>query len=104
MSKLLHVQSSPNLEGSVTRALSAEFVENWVASHDGVEVEVLDLARDPLPHWGPDALSGFATPEGERTPAQQAAVDLSERLIQQVEEAKVLVIACPITTCPCRPS
>ncbi len=96
MAKLLHVQSSPNLTGSVTRALSTDFVERWKASHGEFEVELLDLARDPLPHWGPDAISGFMTPEAGRTPEQQAAVDLSEQLISQVEAATVLVIACPM--------
>jgi FMN-dependent NADH-azoreductase len=93
---LLHVQSSPNITTSVTRSLSTEFVQAWAASHAETEVDLLDLAKDPLPHWGPDAISGFLTPEDKRTPAQQAAVDLSERLIQQVEAAKILVIACPM--------
>ena len=96
MSKLLHVQSSPNLDGSITRTLSDEFVAKWLESHPQFEVETLDLARDTIPHWGPDAISGFMTPEGQRTAAGQAAVDLSERLITQVEEAKVLVIGCPM--------
>lgn len=96
MIKLLHVKSSPNLAGSISRQLGDEFVEKWQASHPATEVDTLDLARDPLPHWGPDAISGFITPEGERTPGQQAAVDLSDRLIAQVEDAKVLVIECPM--------
>lgn len=96
MPKLLHIQSSPNLVNSVTRTLSSEFVETWAASHPDTEIDLLDLAKDPLPHWGPDAISGFFAPEDARSPAQQAAVDISERLIQQVEAAKVLVIACPM--------
>ncbi len=77
MPKLLHVQSSPNLTGSVTRALSTEFVENWKASHADTEVELLDLALNPLPHWGPDAFAAFTTPEDKRTPVQQEAISLS---------------------------
>ncbi|HWW65811.1 MAG TPA: NAD(P)H-dependent oxidoreductase [Sphingomonadaceae bacterium] len=96
MIRLLHVQSSPNLVNSVTRGLSSEFVERWQGSHPSTEVETLDLARDPLPHWGPEAIRGFMTPEGERTPEGQAAVDLSERLIRQVEAARILVIGCPM--------
>lgn len=96
MSKLLHIQSSPNLTNSITRTLSDEFVAKWVESHPETEVESLDLALDPVPHWGPEAIKGFMTPEGERTAEGQAAVDLSEKLIQQVEDAKVLVIGCPM--------
>jgi len=94
--KLLDVQSSPNLTNSVSRQLSREFIERWVASHPVTEIESLDLARNPVPHWGPEAIKGFMTPEGERTAAGQAAVDLSETLIRQVEEAKILVIGCPM--------
>lgn len=96
MPKLLHIQSSPNLTSSVSRQLSDEFVAAFTASHPEFEVDRLDLARDPLPHWGPDAISGFMTPESERTPVQQAAVDISERLIRQVEDAKILVIGVPM--------
>lgn len=96
MTKLLHVQSSPNLVNSITRALSDEFVAKWLESHPQFEVETLDLALDPLPHWGPEAIKGFMAQDGERTPEGQAAVDLSEQLIRQVESAKVIVIGCPM--------
>jgi len=96
MIKLLHVQSSPNLAHSVTRELSTEFVERWVASHPACAVETLDLVRTPLPHWGPEAIKGFMAKDGERTPEGQAAVDLSEKLIRQVEDAKIVVIGCPM--------
>jgi FMN-dependent NADH-azoreductase len=96
MTTLLHVQSSPNLVNSITRTLSDEFVATWLESHPEFAVETLDLARDPVPHWGPEAIRGFMTPDGQRTPEGQAAVDLSETLIQQVEAAKVIVIGCPM--------
>jgi len=96
MIKLLHVQSSPNFVNSVTRTLGDEFVRTWTESHPETQVETLDLARDPVPHWGPEAIKGFMAKEGERTPEGQAAVDLSEKLIRQVEDAKILVIGCPM--------
>jgi FMN-dependent NADH-azoreductase len=43
MPKLLHVQSSPNVMESVTRRLSQQFVDTWVESHDGFEVDTVDL-------------------------------------------------------------
>jgi FMN-dependent NADH-azoreductase len=96
MPRLLHIQSSPNLENSISRTLSTEFVEKWVATHAGTEVDLLDLARRPLPHWGPDAIGGFLAGEGERSTAEQAAIDLSEKLVQQIEAADILVIGCPM--------
>lgn len=96
MPKLLHIQSSPNLENSVTRTLSSEFVDGWVARHDHISVEWLDLARDPLPHWGADAINGFVKPEDQWSPGERQAVELSERLIQQLESTDMLVIGCPM--------
>jgi FMN-dependent NADH-azoreductase len=96
MPRLLHIQSSPNLENSISRTLSTEFVEKWVAAHAGTEVELLDLARRPLPHWGPEAIGAFAANGGERSAAEQAAIDLSEKLVRQIEAADILVIGCPM--------
>ncbi len=93
MPTLLHIQSSPNVMGSKTRELSKKFVSTWVETHENVEVEVLDLVLDPLPHFGPDALAGiFAPPDVPRSPEMEAAAATSDRLIRQLEAADVLVI------------
>lgn len=96
MSRLLHIQSSPNLASSVTRSLSDTFVETWVASHAGTVVDTLDLVTDPLPHFGPDALGGLFAPPEARTPEMAAAAALSDRLVTQLEAADIVVIAAPM--------
>lgn len=93
MPNLLHIQSSPNLMASKSRELSSKFVETWVQNHENIEVQVLDLVLDPLPHFGGDALGNmFAPPEVPRSPEMAAAGELSDRLITQLEWADVLVI------------
>ncbi len=57
---------------------------------------MLDLARDPLPHWGADAISGFLKPEDQWGAGERQAIAISERLIQQIESADMLVIGCPM--------
>jgi FMN-dependent NADH-azoreductase len=96
MPKLLHVQSSPNVMESVTRRLSQQFVDTWVESHDGFEVDTVDLALDPLPHLGPNELGGLFAPPEMHTPEMAEAAALSDRLITQVEEAEVIVIGAPM--------
>lgn len=96
MPRLLHIQSSPNLGQSVSRPLSEKFVETWVASHAGFEVDRLDLVTDPLPHFGPDALGGVFGPPGAHTPAMAEAAALSDRLVTQLEAADVVVIGAPM--------
>jgi FMN-dependent NADH-azoreductase len=96
MPNLLHIQSSPNMGESVTRVLSEKFVETWRSSHANVEVDRLDLVAEPLPHLGPDLLRAFACPAEERTPEMAAAIAISDRLIEQLTAADVLVIGAPM--------
>ena len=96
MPKLLHVQSSPSLTGSVTRELSNKFVDQWVASHANMEVDMIDLSADPLPHFGPAIMAGATTPPEEWSDETRDAMALTDRLINQVEAADVIVIGSPM--------
>lgn len=96
MPRLLHIQSSPNLANSVTRALSDKFVETWSGSHANVEVDRLDLATDPLPHFGPASLAAAVVKLEDYTPETREAVALSDRLIKQLEAADIIVIGAPM--------
>lgn len=96
MSLLLHIQSSPNLDSSVTRRLSTQFVETWAGSRQNVTVEELDLARHPLPHFGPEIMAAYLAPDAEPAEATRAAAALSEKLVAQLIAADVLVISAPM--------
>jgi FMN-dependent NADH-azoreductase len=95
MPRLLHIQSSPNLGNSLTRALSTKFVQTWVGNHANMEVDVLDLAANPLPHFGPEILAARAAPD-QWTPETRKAVALSDTLIKQLEAADIVVIGSPM--------
>ena len=96
MPNLLHIQSSPNLQGSVTRILSNQFVEKWIETHENVSVDVLDLAADPVPHFGPELIQAMTTEPENMSAQTKAAVGLSDRLITQLEAADILVIGSPM--------
>lgn len=95
MPRLLHIQSSPNLDGSLTRVLSQQFVDTWVASHHDTTVDVLDLVTSPIPHFGPEIMAARG-PEDQRTPATLEAMAMVDRLCTQLEAADVLVIGSPM--------
>lgn len=95
MPRLLHIQSSPNIGNSVTRALSDRFVQAWTANHANVQVESIDLAVEPLPYFDAAAIQGLMR-GAEVTPEAQAKADLSNRLVTQLEEADILVIGAPM--------
>jgi FMN-dependent NADH-azoreductase len=95
MPRLLHIQSSPNLATSVSRQLSDKFVKAWAANHANTEVDVLDVAAHPVPHFGPEIMAA-AGPQSEWSDATRAALALSDKLIKQLEAATVVVIGVPM--------
>ena len=96
MPRMLHIQSSPNVESSITRALSSKFVQTWTANYAGVDVDVLDLEASPLPHFDAAAIDGLAPTSPAKPPVSQSRADLSDRLISQLEAADILVIGAPM--------
>lgn len=96
MPRLLQIHSSPNIAGSVTRSLSNQFVEGWLANHANVDLDVLDLASDPLPYFDAEALAGLAPGEAPKSDVAQGRAQLSTRLIGQLEAANILVLGAPM--------
>jgi FMN-dependent NADH-azoreductase len=81
---------------SITRKLSQDFVDKYLVSHSGYEVDFVDLVAEPLPHLGPDALGGLFAPPEVHSPEMAEAAALSDRLCSQLEAAKVIVIGAPM--------
>ncbi|GAB3406120.1 NAD(P)H-dependent oxidoreductase [Schumannella luteola] len=96
MPQLLRLDSSADLTGSVSRALSDAFVAAWTSRGDDHTVVVRDLHRDPLPHfgdpdlhWAPELRPADAAPD-------PAAVALQEELIAELIAADVLLVGAPM--------
>lgn len=54
MTRLLHVVGSPRREQSRSSAIAAAFIELWRARDPRLEVDTLDLWREPLPEFDGD--------------------------------------------------
>jgi FMN-dependent NADH-azoreductase len=93
MSKILHIDSSAKPQGSVTRALSAEAVAVLQKQNPGSSVVYRDLTKDPLPHISPEYLGGIFAPG--QTPEHET-VKLSDKLIEEILAADVIVIGAPM--------
>lgn len=96
MAKLLHINSSVRTEGSLSRQLSAEFLDQWRATHPADTIVERDLATQPVPHLNEELLGAFFTPAASRTPEQNQAAQLSEQLIAELFAADVIVIGAPM--------
>ncbi|WP_111765736.1 FMN-dependent NADH-azoreductase [Nakamurella deserti] len=96
MPTLLHLDSSADRTGSVSRTLTARFAAGWTANGADHAVVRRDLHADPLPHlathvlhWAPH----LRRPD-ETVPA--AAEDLQRTLIDELLAADVVVVGAPM--------
>ena len=96
MKTLLHLNTSLFSDGGQSSRLAARFVADWRARNPRSTVIARDLAADPVPHITAERFQSFLAPAGERTPAQQAVVDYSDTLIEELRRADVIVIGLPM--------
>src|SRR6266567_7393379 len=92
--KLLRVDSSAR-SSSVTRQLTAKFVEEWKKNHPSGEIIQRDLATTVLPHITDD-WSGTHLESSQLTSAQRNYLSTSDRLIEELEAADIVVIGAPM--------
>lgn len=90
---ILLISSSPNLEGSSSRALAQELAHSLAGDAD---VVVRDLGANPPPHLDQETIGAFYTPEAERTAEQNQKLALSDELIDELYAADAIVIAAPM--------
>ncbi len=96
MPTLLKLDVSPRGDHSVSRALGAQFVEQWKQAHPGGEVVTRDLATTKMPFTDlPWILSAY-TPPDARSPEQSEALTLSDTLVQEIETADQILLTTPM--------
>jgi FMN-dependent NADH-azoreductase len=92
--KLLQIDSSAR-SSSVTRQLTAKFVEEWKKNHPDGEVVQRDLATTVLPHITDDWAGAHLDPS-QLTPAQRSYLATSDQLIEELQAADTIVIGAPM--------
>ena len=96
MSTLLHVDSSPLYDRSVSRQLSGAFVAQWRSSHPAGTVVNRDLNATPIPPITADWVGAAYTPEEARTPQQKELLALSDTLLAELERADEYICGVPM--------
>lgn len=94
--QLLVIHSSPKTQQSVTRDLTAEFIDKWQAANPQSDVVHRDVGLNPPAHLDEETIGAFYTPADQRSEAQQQAVALSDELIAELRAADEIVIASPM--------
>lgn len=93
--KLLHIDSSAR-KHSLSRAVSAGFVEVWKRVNPRGEVMERDLATGLVPHVTDEWVGAMYTPADQRSREQHMELGLSDKLIAELKAADVIVIGSPM--------
>jgi FMN-dependent NADH-azoreductase len=96
MPTLLHVDSSPLGEASISRHLTNEFVQSWKQANPDGKVITRDLTTSGLVAINGNWVGASYTPEDARTPAQRELLALSDTLIAELLEADEYVFGAPM--------
>lgn len=96
MPTLLHIDSSPMGNASITRALTKEFVDAWKESHpNGIVIE-RDLYEVQIPPVTDEWVTASYTPAPQRTPEQVELLKFSDQLCDEMAAADEWVLGVPM--------
>ena len=103
MTTLLHIDASArpgrsgiDPHGSHTRRLSARFVERWRAARPHDRIDYLDVGRAPPSHVTGEWVHAAFTPAAKRAPWMREALAESDRLVDQLIAAELIVVGLPM--------
>ena len=96
MSRVLIIESSARQQDSVSRQLTQTFISQWKAAHPQDQITVRDLAVNPVPHLDINLLGGWMKSAELRSEIEQASLERSNHLTDEVLAADVLVLAAPM--------
>jgi FMN-dependent NADH-azoreductase len=92
---ILRVDSSAQREQSITRKLGDELVRRLMREHPEARLTVRDLA-DPIGFIDADWVHASLTHPAERHEQQRIALAESDRLVEELDAADVIVLTAPV--------
>lgn len=93
--KLLRIDSSAR-KNSVSRQLTAEFVQSWRKQHPGGQVIERDLATTHLPHITDEWVQAVHSDPAGHTTEQKLVLATSDALVEELRHADEIVIGAPM--------
>ena len=94
MTTILHITASIRGEDSLSRSLSQQLTDKLIEK--GGRVIGRDLALNNLPLITQESFSAAGTAKAERTDKQAVLADLADTLIEELQQADILVLGLPI--------
>jgi FMN-dependent NADH-azoreductase len=97
MTTLLQINTSINNGNGQSSQLARQFVAAYRSSHSDTTVRVRDVAAaEPVPHLDAERFGAFIAKPEDRSASQQAVVDYSDSLIEELKQADVIVLGLPM--------
>lgn len=103
MSTLLHIDSSVRAvsnknpdHNSISKSIALRFIETWKQHRPKDEYIYCDVGMNPPDFITQDWIGAVFTHDGQRTPEQNEILALSDKLIDEVSAADVIVISSPM--------
>jgi FMN-dependent NADH-azoreductase len=96
MPTLLHIDSSPLGEASISRHLTNEFVQSWKLANPDGKIITRDLTSTPIAPVTAAWVGAAYTPEDSRTSEQRQLLALSDTLIAELQSADEYVFGVPM--------
>lgn len=96
MSTLIRIDSSIQGSASVSNELATLFQERWLSQNPDGDILHYDLGAQPLNHIDGEFVASAYTPKADRTDAQIAVLEESDKLINDLRKASHLLISSPM--------
>mgnify|MGYP005849928667 CR=1 FL=1 len=96
MAHLLHLDSSPRGDRSISRMLAKTFVQHWQTAHPDSTITYRDIGHYPVPFITEEWIAASFTPAEQHTPELAEAIRLSNELIDEFLAADCYVFSIPM--------
>ena len=96
MAYILHIDSSPRGDRSLSRTLTREFISAWKQIHPSDTVTYRDIGRYPVPPIDESWIAASFSPPDQMTPELATALNISDELIDELLAAELYVFGIPM--------
>ena len=96
MTTLLYISSSLFGADGQSSRLAEEYIREARRLDPSLQLRHRDLAAAPIPHLDAERFRAFGTAPEQRSPEQQAAVDESDALIDELRQADRILLGLPM--------
>lgn len=96
MAHILHIDSSPRGERSISRTVTNDFITRWKQRSPDDTVTYRDLGHHPVPHVDEPWIAAAFTPPQDRSPELNEAIKTSDALVDELLAADRYVFGIPM--------